>query len=117
MMLEDYLHRNAELHPDKVAVICGDHSCTYRQLADRVNERTTILSVKDKLVPFRSSPSIDFLITYFSIHQAGESACLWRKICPTGSSRNTKNASKEPMPPQAQPTCYSLQAPQASRKE
>lgn len=71
MMLEDYLHRNAELHPDKVAVICGDHSCTYRQLADRVNERTTILSVKDKLVPFRSSPSIDFLITYFSIHQAG----------------------------------------------
>ena len=71
MMLEDYLQRNAELFPDKIAVICGDQSYTYRQLAKKVNECAAVLSVKDKLVPFRSSPSIDFPVTYFSIHQAG----------------------------------------------
>ena len=71
MMLEDYLQRNAELFPDKIAVICGDQSYTYRQLAKKVNEYAAALSVKDKLVPFRSSPSIDFPVTYFSIHQAG----------------------------------------------
>ncbi len=71
MRLEDYLQRNAELYPDKVAVVCGDQLCTYRQLAEMVNERTAHLTVKGQLVPFRSSPSIDFLVTYFSIHRAG----------------------------------------------
>lgn len=71
MMLEDYLRKNAERHPDKIAVVCGDQSCTYRQLAERVSERAATLLVKDKLVPFRSLPSIDFLVTYFAIHQAG----------------------------------------------
>ena len=71
MILEDYLLRNASLYPDKIAVVCGGQSCTYRQLAEWVSTRAAALAVAGKLVPFRSSQSIDFLVTYFSIHMAG----------------------------------------------
>ncbi len=71
MILEDYLLRNAEMYPDKVAVVCGSQSCTYRQLARLVIERAAHLAIKGRLVPFRFSPSIDALITYFAVHRAG----------------------------------------------
>ena len=69
--IEDYLKRNAELWPDRVAVVCGDDACTYRQLYDRVCRHASTLQVAGRLVPFRSSQTIDFLVTYLAIHQAG----------------------------------------------
>ena len=81
--LEDYLQRDAELYPDKVAVICGEEACTYRQLWGKVKVRQQKLSEKDgslpssaknlvgKIIPFLSSQTIDFLVDYFAIHLAG----------------------------------------------
>ena len=71
MTIEDYLKRNAELWPDKVAVVCGDEICTYRQLYDRMCLRASLLHVTGRLMPFRTSQTIDFLVTYFAIHHVG----------------------------------------------
>ena len=38
LTLEDYLEKDAALFPDKVAIICGEESCTYRQLWNRVTD-------------------------------------------------------------------------------
>lgn len=81
MRLEDYLKRNAALYPDKVAVTCKDEQFTYRQLWCAVVERAvqikSIVSIdgcsrmnRHRLVPFRASQSIDFLVEYFAIHLA-----------------------------------------------
>ena len=35
LTLTDYLQRDAELYPNKVAVICGEEACTYRQLWEK----------------------------------------------------------------------------------
>lgn len=69
MTLEDYLRQDANLYPDKVAVICGDETCTYRQLWERVEARAAALNAK--LIPFPTTQSIDFLVEYFAIHLAG----------------------------------------------
>ena len=82
MMLEDYLIRNGSLYPDKVAVVCGGKAYTYRWLAEEVSARAAALSVAGKLVPFRSSQSIDFLVTYCSIHLAGGIAVPLEKDLP-----------------------------------
>lgn len=72
MKLEDYLKRDAELYPDKLAVICGEQSMSYRQLWDAVKQKAS-LHVHDKgqLVPFRAICSVETLVEYFSIHVAG----------------------------------------------
>ena len=69
MTLEDYLKRDAELYPDKTAVICGEERCSYRQLLERVTARAASLRVG--VIPFRASQTIDFLVDYFAIHLAG----------------------------------------------
>lgn len=80
--LEDYLKKDAEFYPDKVAVICGGEKITYRQLMDKVGSRAASLSEEiqpdfrpfssDKpLFPFRTSHTIDFLVNYFAIHLLG----------------------------------------------
>ena len=91
--LEDYLRQDAELYPDKVALICGDESVTYQELWYRVAARaeqlgaeanTAILqgSVKGKLVPFRAICEIDTLVLYFAIHLAGGIAMPLEKDLP-----------------------------------
>ncbi len=70
MRLVDYLKNNADCYPHKIAVICDDKSITYSQLYQKV----LLESKKYKLgeiVIFRATQSIDFLITYFAIHNAG----------------------------------------------
>lgn len=83
--LEDYLRQDAELYPDKVAVVCGDEACTYRQLWARVEARAATLCAErtvasphweenqllGQLIPFPTTQSIDFLVEYFAIHLAG----------------------------------------------
>lgn len=92
--LEDYLRQDAALYPEKVAVICGDEVCTYRQLWDRVKARAEVLrqegwmssqsSSSDgslpHIRPFQSSQSIDFLVEYFAIHHVGAVAVPLEKM-------------------------------------
>ncbi len=87
MTLEDYLKRTAEKYPEKTAVVCGDEVCSYRQLLERVKARALSLSaeklsIKGKLIPFRASQTIEFLVDYFAIHLAGGIAVPLEKGMP-----------------------------------
>lgn len=73
--LEDYLRRDADLYPNKVAVICGSEKCTYSQLWEKVQSCADTLSIEEKnTIPLIALPSIDFLVEYFAIHVAGKVA-------------------------------------------
>lgn len=69
--LEDYLRRDAELYPDKTAVVCGEESVTYCELWSRVKQRAAQMESKGKLVSFRAICEIDTLVLYFAIHLVG----------------------------------------------
>ena len=88
MRLVDYLEQNAQRYPDKVAVVCGDQSLTYARLWQAVqtasfslskslchnDHSTNALSTNARpafVHCFRSSQSIDFLVTYLATHLAG----------------------------------------------
>ncbi|MBP5391857.1 MAG: acyl--CoA ligase [Bacteroidales bacterium] len=81
MRLVDYLHRNAELYPEKTAAICGGDKITWRELSARVIEKSSCFK-KGQVIPFRSSQNIDFLVTYFAIHQAGAVAAPLERDIP-----------------------------------
>ena len=73
MKLEDYLRQHAEETPDRIAVICGDETVSYATLFQRVQARAATMP-QGEVVVFRSSHTIDFLVTYFAIHLAGSVA-------------------------------------------
>lgn len=81
MRLVDYLERDAELYPNKIAAICNGESITYKELYSKVLEKSSEFK-KGEVVPFRSSQSIDFLITYFAIHKAKAVAAPLEKDIP-----------------------------------
>ena len=81
MTLEDYLAQDAVLYPDKTAVICGGESYSYARLWQLVQQRAADIP-SGKVIPFRSSQTIDFLITYFAIHLAGSVAAPLEKDIP-----------------------------------
>ena len=74
MTLEDYLERNAKLYPQKTAVVCGEESCTYRELnekvAARVAGRTDLRP--GQIVCLRAPSAIGYLVDYFALHRLGE---------------------------------------------
>jgi len=85
MTLEDYLAFHAGRIPHRIAVACGDDTCTYASLYQRVRQRADeILAdwqrshpsvpITRKAIPFRSSQSIDFLVEYMGIHLSGAAA-------------------------------------------
>lgn len=93
MRLEDYLRRDAFLYPDKLAVICGLSKVTYSQLYERVLVKVRGIkkeygifeenvSLDGKMIAFRTSQSIDFLVEYFAIHCAGGIAVPLEKSIP-----------------------------------
>ena len=86
MKLVDYLHKNAGLYPEKTAAICGEETITWKELSEKVIDRASSFR-KGQVVPFRSSQSIDFLITYFAIHQAGAVAAPLEKDIPENRFR------------------------------
>ena len=86
MRLVDYLHKNAGLYPEKTAAICGGETITWKELSEKVIDRASSFR-KGQVVPFRSSQSIDFLITYFAIHQAGAVAAPLEKDIPENRFR------------------------------
>lgn len=81
MTLESYLAQNARLYPEKTAVICCDESLTYAQLWQRVQQRAQDFP-RGQVIPFRSSQTIQFLIDYLAIHQAGCVAAPLEKDVP-----------------------------------
>lgn len=85
MILEDYLYQNAQLYPDKIAVICGDKSLTYSELSSLVTQKADELKTtanKSRVKTFRASQDIDFLVTYFALHVAGFVAAPLEKDTP-----------------------------------
>ena len=81
MTLEDYLRQNAERYRDKVAVVCNGQQTTYGELYAAVCERAATLP-RGEVIAFRSSQTLDFLTTYFAIHQAGSIAAPLEKDIP-----------------------------------
>lgn len=74
MTIEGYLQHNAELYPDKVAVICDGAEVTYSHLWEMVQDRAREYAAKyqpQQVVAIRTTQSIDFLVTYFALHVAG----------------------------------------------
>ena len=81
MTLEDYLAQDAAQYPDKTAVICGGKTYSYAQLWQMVQQRAADIP-SGRVIPFRSSQTIDFIITYFAIHLAGSVAAPLEKDIP-----------------------------------
>ena len=81
MTLEDYLAQDAEKYPEKTAVICGGQSYTYARLWQLVQQRAADIP-GGKVIPFRSSQTVDFLVTYLAIHLAGSVAAPLEKDIP-----------------------------------
>lgn len=73
MTLEDFVRSHAKANPGKLAVVCGDERCSYGELVDRMEARARHFQTAEKLVVFRSSQSIDFVVTYLALHAA---ACV-----------------------------------------
>lgn len=83
MILEDFLKRDAELYPNKLAVVCGEQEMSYHQLWEAVVDRSASYeAARGRLVPFRAVCSIDTLVAYFAIHLAGGIAMPLEKDLP-----------------------------------
>ena len=88
MILEDYLRQNAELYPQKAAVICDDECCNYAELNRRVDEKVAMLNDdKGSIVCLRAECNIDFLVTYFALHRYGAVAAPMQRDIPEDSFR------------------------------
>lgn len=86
-MIEDYIKLFAEKQPQKIAIICDRQKVTYAQLYDKIKQRTAEICQRfatnkqqqtsqssHRAIVFRSSQTIDFLVTYFAIHLSGNIA-------------------------------------------
>ncbi len=72
MHIEDFLQIHANACGDRVAVVCDNVSYTYSTLYRLVEERKKkYTDITGKAIALRATPSIDFIIDYFAIHQAG----------------------------------------------
>ena len=98
MTIESYIQKNAEAYPDKPAIICGNESCTYRELQERISAVAQLVRlgqcsmvnvplgplgtlatkgtqewsiVKGSILCLRALPTIDYLVTYFALHTLG----------------------------------------------
>ena len=73
MILEDYIERNAQIYPDKTAVVCGGEQCSYKILYDRIMARVADYDDyhSGQIVCLRAQSSVDFLISYFALHKKG----------------------------------------------
>ena len=73
--LEDYIGQNASRYPDKVAIVCDQERCSYKELQEKIISRTIELKnqsyQKGQIVCLRAWPSLDYLVTYFALHQIG----------------------------------------------
>ena len=72
MTLESRIRQYAIGRPDKVAVICGQDSVTYKQLWDAIVAKADALKAEGlrphQAYVFRASQGIDFIVTYCAVH-------------------------------------------------
>ena len=92
MTLEDYLQRDAERWPDKVAVVCGDEQVTYAELERRVCACAEQLTTEARrVVCLRAHCSIDYLVTYFALHRRGSVAAPLERDLPEETFRQIEH--------------------------
>lgn len=84
MILEDYLKRDAELYPDKIALVCGDNKLTFSQLWQQTLKMAESLP-KNSIHVFRATPDIDFVLKYLALHINGSVAVPVEKDLPEES--------------------------------
>ena len=83
MVIEDKLRENAALYPDKVALVCGEKSLTYRQLYQAIKDKAVSMGdIRGCLIPIVAYPTVDFFITYFALHLTGAVAVPLHKDIP-----------------------------------
>jgi len=85
--LEDYLRQNADLYPDKVAVMCAGKETSYAELYRMVCDRAEAIMHAQDYKPglccvVRNSQDIEFLIEYFALHLAKSIAVPVEKDVP-----------------------------------
>ena len=90
MRLVDYLEQNAQRYPEKTAVVCGGESCSYARLWQLVQQRAATLPTR-QVIAFRTSQSLDFLVTYLAIHLAGCVAAPLEKGMPESLYREVSD--------------------------
>ena len=81
MILEDYLRLSAQKHPGKTAIVCAGKSLSYKELWERVEERSRHLH-KGQILTLKNSQDIEFVVSYFAIHIAGGVAVPLEKDTP-----------------------------------
>ena len=82
-MIEDKLRENAELHPDKLALLCNGESYTYGHLYQLVLDKVASMEgMRGQLIPMIATSTADFLISYFAIHLSGAVAVPLHKDIP-----------------------------------
>lgn len=75
MTIESFIAHHAAACPDKMAIVCGQEHCTYRQLLERVSAVAAQMSAmgfqQGRIVCLRAHSSVDFLVRYFACHLIG----------------------------------------------
>ena len=99
--LVDYIHLHAERCPDKVAVVCGPQQVTYAQLSALVRQCVLGDGSPDTSssgdcdqenrphypVCLRATSTVDVLVHYFALHEAGGVAAPLEKDMPEDTFR------------------------------
>ncbi|HKR63899.1 MAG TPA: amino acid adenylation domain-containing protein, partial [Thermoanaerobaculia bacterium] len=69
--LVDLFEASAAKHADRVAIVCGDRTLTYRELDARANAYATTLDCRDGLVPVLAERSEETIVRFLGILKAG----------------------------------------------
>lgn len=89
MTIESFIEKNARTYPDKMAIVCHQERCTYKELQERIDEKTRELKdasyQEGQIVCLRVLPSIDYLVSYFAFHQIGCVVAPLEKDIPASS--------------------------------
>ena len=83
MRLVDYLQQNALRYPEKTAVVSDGDSYSYARLWQMVQQKASTLPAR-QVIAFRTSQTVDFMVTYLAIHLAGSVVAPLEKGMPEG---------------------------------
>ena len=92
MTLIEQILNGGRTVPDQIAVVTPSEQVTYRELSHRINQRA--LELKDQGVKertgyvWRAMQDVDFLVTYFALHQIGAVAVPLEQSIPEQTLRN-----------------------------
>ena len=72
--IEQYIKRNSERFPDRIAVITSEEQISYRQFQQRIDacaDKLRNVYSKGEIVALRTCQTIDFIVEYFALHVIG----------------------------------------------